>query len=84
MHELAVDIDFQLDQARDAVRMLGSEVKKLMDSLDVKKVDDDRLRFRLEVSNATLEAAFTKLEPFMGMAKQTGPAEAEPFIYKQF
>ena len=54
-----------VDQARDAGGMLGSEIKKVIDALDVKR-DGDRMRFTLKVSNAQLEAVFEKLGPMMG------------------
>lgn len=54
-----------VEQARDAGGMLGSEIKRVIDALEVKR-DGDRVRFTLKVSNKQLEAVFDKLAPMMG------------------
>ena len=54
-----------VSQARDAGGLLGSDVKRVIEALEVKR-DGDRLRFTLKVSNKQLEAVFEKLGPMMG------------------
>lgn len=66
-----------IDQARSAAGFLGQEVKKVLDALDVKR-DGDRIRFKLEVSNAQLDGLFAKLGS-MGMAPGlSGARKARP------
>jgi preprotein translocase subunit SecD len=54
-----------VEQARDAGGMLGSEIKQVIDAIEVKR-DGDRVRFSLKVSNAQLDKVFDKLSPMMG------------------
>ena len=54
-----------VEQARDAGGMLGSEIKQVIEALEVKR-DGDRVRFSLKVSNAQLDKVFDKLSPMMG------------------
>lgn len=62
-----------VEQARDAGGMLGSEIKQVIEALEVKR-DGDRVRFSLKVSNAQLDKVFDKLSPMMGgsMGKRRG------------
>jgi hypothetical protein len=52
-------------QLRDAGGLLGPEVKKVINALEVKR-DGDRMRFTLKVSDSELDAVFEKLAPMMG------------------
>lgn len=58
-----------IEQARDAGGLLGSEVKRVIEALEVKR-DGDRIRFSLKVSNRQLEAVFDTLSPMMPKARQ--------------
>ncbi len=60
-----------VSQARDAGGIMGSDVKKVIDALDVKR-DGDRIRFTLKVSNAQLEKVFEKLAPMMPSTRLRG------------
>jgi hypothetical protein len=65
-----------IDQARDAGGLLGKEVKSVLDAIKTKR-DGDRIRFRLEVSNAQLDAVFAKLGS-MGMTPK--PSRSRPLL----
>jgi hypothetical protein len=77
--KLAGQILDSIDQARDSARLLGPELKKVLDALTVKK-DGDRIRFTLKVSNRQLSELFDKFGSMMGggMGGRRDALELEP------
>lgn len=77
--KLSAKVMDSVEQARDAGGMLGSDIKRVIDALEVKK-DGDRIRFGLKVTNAQLDSVFDKLAPMMpggGMGRKNRRPQLE-------